>query len=800
MKTLLTVCFAVIVGFAQQPVKKNSRMFEQLHSLLPTPNSYRTASGVPGEAYWQQKVDYQIEVEIEDNRNADTDKNPRVLRGKQTVTYKNNSPHTLPYLWFQLDQNMRATNSNSYKISTSRIGSRGISLNTIDRWTGYPEYDGGHKIQRVTDMTGKAIPYKINQTMMRIDLPTALKPGATIQFKVDWYYNINNRNVMGGRGGYEYFADNKNNLYTITQWFPRAAVYDDVNGWQNKQFLGRGEFALEFGDYDVKITVPDNFMVASTGELQNPDDVLTATQKRRFEQAKTAKRPVKIVTLDEAKRQEKTRAKGKKTWHYKAENVRDFAFGASQKFIWDAMGVKMGDRTVMAMSYYLKESYALYERYSTEAVAHTLNTYSEFTFEYPYPVAISVEASNGMEYPMICFNYGRTDEYGMYTERAKYGAIGVIIHEVGHNYFPMIVSSDERQWTWMDEGLNTFLQYITESRWDRNYPHRRGPAWSIVPYMSGDKSNISPIMSNSENIYQFGNNAYGKPATVLNILRETVMGRDLFDDGFKNYSQNWMFKHPEPADFFRSMEDATAFDLDWYWRAFFFTTDHVDISIRDVEYKMVQVDDPEEQMKMRKKMFWERRQHVSQELNDKDGIKYLVEAKPYLKDYYDKEYDRNKSFQGNSTMFDVNKKDMDDYRKKQRDIDAANYDGQDEDMFEGKFHFYEMTFENMGGIPMPLILKFEFEGGGSKMVKIPAEIWKQNNKEVTKVFFFDKKVKQMILDPKRETADTDEVNNYFPRKMMPSKFELFKRRTGPQRQTGGNSNMRKALRPTKKVY
>ena len=580
--------------------------FKQLKEELATPNVYRTASGAPGHEYWQQKADYKIDLEVLDDKQQ--------IKGEETITYYNNSPDELAYLWIQLDQNMRAKDSQSKQIRQGKMSNKMYNY-SLDRY--YDDFDGGFKVEAVKDVTGKALPHTINYTMMRIDLPTPLKSGENYSFSIKWWYNINDAIKDGGRSGYEYFKDEDNYLYSIAQFYPRMAVYNEVEGWQNKQFLGNGEFALTFGDYEVSITVPSDHIVASTGELQNAKKVLTKKQLKLYEESKTAKEPVVIVSQAEVEEKEKTKSKKKSTWIYKAENVRDFAFVTSRKLIWDAMGVKFGDRTVMAMSYYPKEGNPLWGQYSTKAVAHTLDVYSKYTFDYPYPVAISTHAVfTGMEYPMICFNFGRPEKDGTYTPRTKYGMISVIIHEVGHNYFPMIVNSDERQWTWMDEGLNSFLQYLTEQEWERDYPSRRGPAWKITRYMGGDKDNISPIMTNSESIHQFGNNAYGKPATALNILRETVMGRELFDFAFKTYSQRWMFKHPTPADFFRTMEDASGVDLDWFWRGWFYTTDHVDMAIDGVKWYKVNTKNPEVEKPLARKKAEEKPRYITDVVND----------------------------------------------------------------------------------------------------------------------------------------------------------------------------------------
>ena len=555
----------------------NQSKFKQLYDVLATPNSYRTASGAPGHRYYQNNAHYVMNITLNDQEQK--------ITGSESITYVNNSPDQLDYLWIQLDQNVRAKNSDSYKISSGDINS--IGERSMRRM--FPSFDGGFNITSVKDENGRDISYTINKTMMRVDLNKPLLPNNSFELSIDWWYYVNERAKLGGRSGYEYFKEDDNYLYTIAQFFPRMCVYNDVEGWQNKQFLGSGEFTLPFGNYQVNITAPANHIVSATGVLSNSKEVLSEAQMERLDKAKNEfSNPIFIVNEKEAIKNEKSKIKSMKTWKFKAENVRDFGWASSKKFIWDAMTVEQDSKNVLAMSFYPKEGNPLWEQYSTKAVAHTIKSYSKYTFDYPYPVAISIHSKSiGMEYPMICFNGGRPDKDGTYSERTKYGMISVIIHEVGHNYFPMIVNSDERQWTWMDEGLNTFLQFLAEKEWDYNYPSRRGPAYKIVNYMKGDKSNISPIMTNSESIHQFGNNAYGKPATALNILRETIMGRELFDYAFKTYAQRWMFKHPTPEDLFRTMEDASAVDLDWFWRGWFYTNEHVDISLdKVVPYKV----------------------------------------------------------------------------------------------------------------------------------------------------------------------------------------------------------------------
>ena len=585
MKKLLTLGFSVMVFVAttqaqdirNNPNSNHGNKFEQLGTILPTPNEYRTASGAPGPKYWQQRADYDIKATL-DEKNL-------ILHGAETVTYFNNSPDVLTYIWLQLDENEHSTVKNAGYPEGSTLG-RAMSPNSIDKLLEEKTDNGlGDNILKVTDALGKNLKYTVNKTMMRIELPAALKPGQKFIFKIDWNYKITDRMTVAGRGGYEFFPEDGNYLFTMTQWYPRLAVYSDFQGWQHHQFTGRGEFALTFGNFNVAITVPGDHVVMATGECQNYPAVLSAAQLARWNKALTSyKEPVEVVTLEEAKAAEKNKATTTKTWVFKAENVRDFAFGSSRKFIWDALATDVEGKKVMSMSAYGKEAYGLYRKFSSKVVAHTIKTYSKFSIPYPYPVAQSIEAANGMEYPMICFNYGRTEKDGTYTEATKNGMLGVIIHEVGHNFFPMIVNSDERQWSWMDEGLNTFVEYLTEELYDNKFPTRRGPAWTIADYMKLPKDQLEPIMTNSENIIQFGPNAYAKPGTALNILRETIMGRELFDYSFKEYARRWAFKHPTPADLFRTMEDASAEDLDWFWRGWFYGIDPVDIAIDTVKH------------------------------------------------------------------------------------------------------------------------------------------------------------------------------------------------------------------------
>ncbi len=767
------LCLLTVTVSISAQENTNTNKFRQLYDQLPTPNAYRSADGQPGPWYYQNTADYKMDLTLEDNK--------QILRGDETISYTNNSKDNLSYIWLQLDQNMRAKESDTRKIATGKLGKK-TAFRAIERDFYFEEYDGGFKIEEVKDASGAKMTYTIVNTMMRIDLPKVLKPGAKVSFSVKWWYNINDRMKIGGRGGYEYFPEEDNYIYTMAQFFPRMCVYNEVEGWQNKQFLGRGEFTLPFGNYEVSITVPSDHLVAGTGELQNASNVLTSEQRDRFNKAKSeTKKPVLIVTQEEAEENEKEKASGTKTWTYKAANVRDFAFASSRKFMWDGMAAEVGDKKVLCMSFYPKEGNPLWEKYSTELVAHTVKVYSKFTIDYPYPVAQSIHANRiGMEYPMICFNGGRPEKDGTYSEGTKYGMHGVIIHEVGHNFFPMIINSDERQWTWMDEGLNTFVQYLTEQEWSDHYPSRRGPADKITSYMKGDKSRISPIMTNSESIYQFGNNSYAKPATALNILRETVLGRELFDYAFKTYCERWAFKHPYPADFFRTMEDASGVDLDWFWRGWFYTNDHCDQSIEDIVWYRIDTKDPDVEKALRKKEDENRRKFIGDIRND-TALTPLMNDKPELAEFYD---DPEQKYR-------VNRLDREDYERYLKGLT----DHQKEILKSG-INFYQLKIKNYGGLVMPVILKFTFEDDSEEVIRIPAEIWKMNDKEVTKIFHFEKELKKVELDPFLEVADTEKYNNHWPREVIPTRFELYK---AGSRYGGRENPMQRENRAKEKV-
>ncbi|MFD0991972.1 M1 family metallopeptidase [Tenacibaculum geojense] len=741
MKKVTTLLLSALLisasVFAQEPAQKgpqkghtDDNKFRQLKDQLATPNSQRNAAGAPGHAYTQQKVDYVMDLRLDENTNK--------LYGNETITYHNNSKDNLEYLWLQLDQNMRAPDSQTPLAESKGANGWQSPAKFVEDNMGKAK-DFGFKIEEVKYVDGRDLSHTINQTMMRINLPTPLAPGETFKFRIKWNYLINDINVDGGRSGLETFPDGNIN-YTIAQFFPRLCVYDNVEGWQNMQFWGRSEFALEFGDYDVKLTVPADHIVEATGELQNEKDVLTKEQRARFEKArKSFKNPVFIVTQKEAEANEKKKSNKTKTWHFKANNVRDYAFASSRKYIWDAMAVNINGKTVMATSLYPKEGNPLWEEHSTRVVANTLEEYSKMTFDYPYSKAVSVHSERqGMEYPMICFNYGRPNPDGTYSDRVKHGMIGVITHEVGHNFFPMIVNSDERQWTWMDEGINSFVEILAELDYDPNFNTGNLPK-DIVRYMSLDQERLSPIMSQGDYVKNFGPNAYTKPAAGLYMLRQTIMGPELFDYAFRTYARRWMFKHPTPADFFRTMEDASGMDLDWFWRGWFYTTDYSDMGIKEV--KTLYVTDKQS-----------------------DRVKELIKTNPRAKAYFESLGDlvflTDKKEDANTGKIDTYLKTLP-ADKKATIKSIPKY-------------IYQVEFEKPGGLVLPLIVELTYADGTKKREKYPAEIWRKNDEKVFKVYTSDKEIKSFQVDPDLETADIDTSNNSWP-KQTENKFDKFKK-------------------------
>ncbi|MFM8518163.1 MAG: M1 family metallopeptidase [Nevskiaceae bacterium] len=757
--------------------------FAQLEQLLPTPNTVRTASGAPGAQYWQQRADYRIKVTLDETRHR--------LKARQSITYMNRSPDTLSYIWLQLDQNIFKDNSISRRSEVAaNSGTRRDSIGAGDSFSfaalrrhhAFEDREYGYEIGEVRDAGGRVLRTSLNDTMLRIDLPQPLRPGTSIEINFDWEANIVDEAPIGARGGYEHFADSNTYQYFLAQWFPRLVAYTDYTGWQHKQFLDRGEFTLEFGDYDIELTVPADHIVASTGVLQNPDAVLTATQRARLKKAETAKSPVFIVTPQEALENEKAGTNQMRTWRFKAENVRDFAWASSRKYIWDAMGYRQDDAKrpfVMAMSFYPNEGEPIWSKYSTHAVVHTMEVYSRFSFPYPYPVAISVNSweRGGMEYPMITFNGYRPtrDEKSgklTYSRNTKYGLIGVIIHEIGHIYFPMVVNSDERQWTWMDEGLNTFLEYIAELEWEDNFP-TFGDKTNVLDFITGymQSQDQVPIMTNSDTIVQFGPNAYSKPAAALAVLREAVMGRELFDHAFREYANRWKFKRPTPADFFRTMEDASGVDLDWFWRGWFYGTDYVDVSVGDIRAYQISSQDPEKEFPLRRAEFaadWP--ESYSQRQNRAEGRQTRVDRYPELKDFYNE-----------NDPFVVNNKDRNQYKEFRDKLEPWERTALDRAIKAGE-HVHFVDFYNLGGLVTPLPLTLTFADGTTEEYQVPAEVWRYNAEKVTKLFIRKQRLVSVELDRNHLIADADQSNNITPRRIEQSRIELFKGRDSGRNQ------------------
>ncbi|MEP3836703.1 MAG: M1 family metallopeptidase [Algibacter sp.] len=737
MRFFLFIVFASLISIHAQTNPWQGK-FEPIDNMIAPPNSYRTASGAPGNAYWQQRANYKIKAVIDEANN--------ILTGEESITYFNNSPDDLSYVWIQLEQNVNKKENEDFGNLRNRMRDS-MTTRNMQFLTRAIDFPAGYSIKSVTDGNNQKLKTMVNNTMMKVKLNTILKSGESTKILISWSYPITDRSMyLLSREGYEYFPEDDNTVYLIAHWFPRMAVYNDTEGWQNQQFQKLGEFALEFGDYDVEITVPEDHIVASTGALQNSDAVLSKTQRKRLEVArKSFDKPVMIITKEEALANEKQKSTKLKTWKFNATNVRDFAFASSRKFIWDAQAVKLPTNTVMAMSFYPKEGLPVWQDTSTEAIKHALEVYSEATFDYPYPVCISVNTSNiGMEFPMISFNGGRPIN-GQISENAKQAMIGTIIHEVGHNWFPMIVSSDERKWMWMDEGLNTFLHQRTLKE---RYPSFTSVTpKTIVPFMSGDKNILRPIMTNSDNelMTQFGSNFYKKPTVGLQMLRHSIIGKELFDEAFKEYANRWKYKHPNPADLFRTLEDATATDLDWFYRGWFFTTDHVDMELSDVKWFKVYEDDLN--------------------IEDKKG-----KSKAKIASQGGSNQTRNKDFSNGPEVITMTATPDKAYGQFLSRIDEAQVRKQ-----VSKKNIYEITVKNIGGLVMPVTIQWNFKDGTSQIDRLPADLWRRNEYEIQETFIKDKEVVSVTLDPNFEFADTNTYNNSFPKTETMSEFERFKK-------------------------
>ena len=745
--------------------------FRQLDEVFPSPNLSRPATGEPGPMYWQQRADYKIQIKL----NEDT----RSVEGSETITYTNNSPLTLKYIWLQLDQNIFAKESINNLTRPWGGGDSSVDFSTLRRQNFMDKFEGGFQELSIK-INNKSADTNLVGTHVRINLDQPLKPGESTSLDIEWAYALVEENAVRARNGYETFEDG-NDIFLMAQWYPRVTVFSDYEGWHNKEFIGNGEFTLEFGDFEVDISVPSDHVVSATGVLLNENDVLNPIQKKRMKQARKSEKPMFIITPDEAYDNELEKSTDYKTWSFKAENVRDFAWASSRKFIWDAAGYKQDSKEnplVMAMSFYPKEGEPLWSKYSTEAVMHTMKVYSKYSFDYPYPTAQSVNGPvGGMEYPMITFNGPRTeledDGTRTYSRSEKEFLIGVVIHEVGHIYYPMIVNSDERQWTWMDEGLNTFVQYLAEQEWDINYRSDRGePRW-MTEFMSS--SYQVPIMTNSESLLQFGNNAYGKPATALVVLRETILGRELFDQAFREYSVRWKFKRPTPYDFFRTIEEASGVDLDWFWRGWFYSTDHVDIALNNIHLASLDTLDPQVNLAKDRVDFENEPLILHDQRNEAAKIETRVTERPELLDIYN-EYDEftpsDREMRDSKEVLDdlYDKNDSDPEWKKKALVEAIE---KDED-------YYIFEFSNKGGLVMPIPLEITYEDGAKELIRIPVEVWRKNSNKTKWLKRSKLKITQAVIDPYWEIGDTQIENNYYPTRLIPARLKPRASRSNPK--------------------
>ncbi|MCB9231821.1 MAG: M1 family metallopeptidase [Bacteroidia bacterium] len=735
--SLLFLLCAATLAFGQD------NKFLPMDAEWPTPDLSRTATGAPGPDYWQQQADYKIAVTLHEKE--------RSISGTETISYQNNSPFSLSYLWVQADQNCRRPDSEANLGEPNygypeRMGTQQLAQRQNN-------FQGGMKLEYVRDGKGKALPFTLSGTNFRIDLPEPLLPGKKMELQIAWSYPINDA-TLEGRSGYE-DLDGKL-LFEIAQFYPRMCTFDNVKGWQNMPFLGPGEFSLEFGNFEVSITAPANHLVPATGELQNPNQVLSAEMRQRLASlAETPGEVKSIVTNQEAFENEKSETDQSKTWVYKARNVRDFAFASSKTFIWDAAQVNIEGKPLRVQSFYPALGGLLWTKFATHAAIHTLNTYSKYTFPYPYPQATVVHGAVwGMEYPMMAFCGGRPSKPDIYSRQEKYAMISVVMHEVGHNFFPMIVNSDERRWAWMDEGLNSFLQFLTEQEFEPDYPARRGVPDNLTDYLQGNRKN--PIMTNVESIRDNGGTSYHKTAVGLNMLRETIIGRKLFDQAFRAYAQRWMFKRPEPADFFRTMEDVSGVDLDWFWRAWFYGTDEVDISVEGVVRYKLDGNDPGAYLDKKDKEEAEYYSNLTISTNHKQVKTYYADKFPNLKDNYSIKEEQELTPE----------------MKARYDQWVTTLPEASREAIQKKLNFYQISFENKGGCPMPILFSVKYADGSWEEFRIPASIWRLNHPVVRKEVVSEKELVAVLLDPHRELPDTDRSNNHFPRKIEEKSIQL----------------------------
>jgi hypothetical protein len=563
---VLSLALVTLQQAALPPAWADTSPFRRL--ALPAPNELRQGSGRPGPRYWQQRADYSISVAL--------DTATHTVAGRETIRYANRSPDTLTYVWLQLDQNIY------------REDSRGHDLNPADARFAGAGFTGGYTIESFDAVRPRpprpgaaaegrggaplrrtALRTTINGTVMRVDLDRPLPPGGSATFDVAYRFQVPEHG--SDRMGRERFPEGW--LYEIAQWYPHMAVYDDVRGWNTEQYLGQGEFYLEYGDIDFAVTVPRGFIVAGTGTLQNPLDVLTPAQRARLARALRSDSTVAIIAKDEVG-QPSTRPAGTAptlTWRFAAKNVRDVAWAAAPNFIWDASGWN----GVLMQSFYPPVADSIW-RESTRMVRHSIKHYSEKWFPYPYPTAINVNGPvGGMEYPMIVFCANR---------RSRDGLFGVTTHELGHEWFPMIVGNNERLHAWMDEGFNSFLNIYSARAYspERDWLRTRGQAEAWAQFAATGRDEPPMLAADRITPNALGAVAYSKPATGLYLLRHQIVDSSRFDAAFREYIRRWAFKHPTPADFFRSMEDGLGEDLSWFWRGWFYRTDVVDQAVDSV--------------------------------------------------------------------------------------------------------------------------------------------------------------------------------------------------------------------------
>lgn len=695
--------------------------FSPLGSLVDPPSATRGADGRPTSTYWQQHIAYDIDATLDVER--------RVINAQAELRYTNNAPQALDAIWFEISPEATTKDAIAHRSATINVDS--ASVRDLRGLREQEERGGGLVVSSVADSEDRPLAFEARGTQLRVALPRPLASGQTVRIKLAWRVALVDLDRKGGRTGYMLLSSG-DPIFHIAQWYPQPVAFTDYGGWRNVPFVDHGEFAPELGDYNVSLTLPAGQLVAATGVLTNEADVLTGVERTRLARLRQGK-VTEIVTAAEAAT--KRRSSETRTWRFAARNVRDFALAASLRYRWDA--TLAGTSAVRAMTFYPSEASALWRPLALPAIGHALDVYGRMTFDYPYPVVQAAFGPNdGMEHTMLAFSrYPPDGPNGTYSRERKRDFLWVLTHEVGHNWFPLIVNSDERAWTWMDEGLTSYLETLATLEWSGDYTTRPN-----LPAMLGaerEATGRQPPMTPANAVVDLFPTQYHRPAAALQVLRELVLGRETFDRAFRAYARAWMFKRPTPGDFFRTINQESGADLDWFWRAWFFSTDHVDLSLERVAaLRLVAV--PADAIPAPADATPPANLTVLR--NAAEGRRLMVEQVPRLADAYDRIPERTLAGATPSAhaVVDV-----------QRTLDALGQGGV----------FYELDIRNRGGVVSPVPIRIDYRDGTSERYVVPVELWFGDTKRAQHILWRAKSIRSVTLDPDAATGDVDRGNN-----------------------------------------